>query len=199
MRLTGGPDNTGCLGNTEAGGMGEGWSDFMATAIHTKKRFNRTQDVYFGHWISNKPKGYRSHPYSTNKDVNLLTYASIDGVSEVHEIGTMWAEVLYEMLWNLIDKHGGTDAHLPTYDAKGVPTDGKYLAMKLVIDSLSLQPCSPNMVQSRDAIIDADMALTGGANKCEIWTAFAKRGLGKSAAFGDKRKEDYTIPEDVCL
>lgn len=198
MRMTGGPANTGCLGSTEAGGMGEGWSDFMATTIHIKKRYSRSKVVYFGHWISNKPEGYRTHPYSTNMTINPLTYASANGLSEVHDIGTIWATILYEMLWNLIDKHGNTDAHLPTLDSKGVPTDGKYLAMKLVIDSFALQPCTPTMVQSRDAIIDADIALTGGANKCELWTAFAKRGLGKNAAFGDTRTEDFTVPDGVC-
>ncbi|KAJ6789113.1 hypothetical protein PWT90_08947 [Aphanocladium album] len=198
MRMTGGPDNTGCLGGTEAGGMGEGWSDFMATAIHTKKRYNNTKIVYFGSWIANKPQGYRQHPYSTNMTVNPLTYASANGLDEVHDIGTIWASVLYEMLWNLIDKHGNTDNHLPKFDAKGVPTDGKFLAMKLVLDSFALQPCNPNMVQSRDAIIDADVALTGGANKCELWKAFAKRGFGQKAKFGDTRKEDYTVPAKVC-
>ncbi|TQV90773.1 extracellular elastinolytic metalloproteinase precursor [Cordyceps javanica] len=198
MRMTGGPANTGCLSGVEAGGMGEGWSDFMATAIHTKKRYSNDKIVYFGRWISNKPQGYRKYPYSTNMTVNPLTYASNNGVTEVHDIGTMWASVLYEMLWNLIDKHGNTDAQLPKFDAKGVPSDGKYLAMKLVIDSLALQPCNPNMVQSRDAIVDADVALTGGANKCELWKAFAKRGLGRGAKFGDIRKEDFTLPAGVC-
>ncbi|KAG7408234.1 Extracellular metalloproteinase 1 [Fusarium oxysporum f. sp. rapae] len=31
------------------------------------------------------------------------------------------------------------------------------------------------MVQARDAIIDADTALTKGANKCELWKGFAVR------------------------
>ncbi|KAJ3498033.1 hypothetical protein NLG97_g1434 [Lecanicillium saksenae] len=198
MRMTGGPDNTGCLGGTEAGGMGEGWSDFMATAIHTKKSYSRSKIVYFGSWISNKPQGYRQYPYSTNMTVNPLTYASTNGLSEVHDIGTIWASALYEMLWNLIDKHGNMDSHLPKFDAKGVPTDGKFLAMKLVIDSFALQPCNPNMVQSRDAIIDADVALTGGSNKCELWKAFAKRGFGSKAKFGDTRTQDFTVPAGAC-
>jgi extracellular elastinolytic metalloproteinase len=45
------------------------------------------------------------------------------------------------------------------------------------------QPCSPNFVQARDAILDADTALTGGANECEIWRGFAKRGLGNGARY----------------
>jgi len=35
-RLTGGPANSNCLNALEAGGMGEGWGDFMATAIRLK-------------------------------------------------------------------------------------------------------------------------------------------------------------------
>ena len=56
------------------------------------------------------------------------------------------------------------------------------------------------MPQARDAIIDADTALTGGVNKCALWKAFAKRGLGANAKrnSGTNRKEDYTIPAGVC-
>jgi len=62
------------------------------------------------------------------------------------------------------------------------------------------QPCNPTMPQARDAIIDADTALTGGVNKCALWKAFAKRGLGANAKrnSGTNRKEDYTIPAGVC-
>jgi extracellular elastinolytic metalloproteinase len=41
------------------------------------------------------------------------------------------------VLWNLIDKLGKNDAARPTI-RNGVPTDGKYLAMKLVIDGMAL-------------------------------------------------------------
>jgi uncharacterized repeat protein (TIGR01451 family) len=49
---------------------------------------------------------------------------------------------------------------------------------------MKLQPCSPGFVDGRDAILAADMALTSGANQCEIWTGFAKRGSGFSADQG---------------
>ena len=42
----------------------------------------------------------------------------------------------------------------------------------------------PGFVDARNAILAADTALTGGANQCEIWRAFAKRGLGFSANQG---------------
>jgi extracellular elastinolytic metalloproteinase len=60
------------------------------------------------------------------------------------------------------------------------------------------QPCNPNFVQARDAILSADVALTGGVNKCEIWTAFAKRGLGSGATFGTTRKGSNVIPTGAC-
>ena len=70
--------------------------------------------------------------------------------------------------------------------------------MKLMMNS---QPCSPTFVQARDAIIDADKALTSGANACALWTAFAKRGLGEGASRGSGstgRKESKTVPSGVC-
>lgn len=52
---------------------------------------------------------------------------------------------------------------------------------------------------ARDAILDADTALTGGANACEIWTAFAKRGLGEDAEYHLLRRvESFDVPSDVC-
>lgn len=56
------------------------------------------------------------------------------------------------------------------------------------------------MVQARTAIIDADTALTGGVNKCALWTAFAKRGLGSAASrgTGTNRVESFVIPTGVC-
>ena len=75
--------------------------------------------------------------------------------------------MLYEVMWNLIDKMGKTTAIKPTL-RNGVATDGRFYAMQVVMDGMSLQPCNPNFVQARDAILDADRALSGGANACEI-------------------------------
>ena len=38
-RLTGGPANSGCLGWSEGGGIGEGRGDFLATTIRSVKEF----------------------------------------------------------------------------------------------------------------------------------------------------------------
>jgi uncharacterized repeat protein (TIGR01451 family) len=67
------------------------------------------------------------------------------------------------------------------------------------MDGMKLQPCSPGFVDGRDAILAADMALTSGANQCEIWAGFAKRGLGFSASQGSSASvtdgtEAYDLP-----
>ncbi|GAW13838.1 hypothetical protein ANO14919_032280 [Xylariales sp. No.14919] len=197
-RLTGGPANSNCLQTTEAGGMGEGWGDFMATAIRLQEDDTRDTDYSLGAWVYNNNAGIRNYLYSTKLSVNPYMYTTANTYNEVHDIGEIWATMLYEVMWNLIDKHGLSTAQKPTFDSDGVPTDGKFLTMKLVSDGMALQPCNPNFIQARDAILDADTALTGGDNQCEIWTAFAKRGLGDGAAFGSTRKGSNVVPSGVC-
>ncbi|KAM0717776.1 hypothetical protein Q7P37_006108 [Cladosporium fusiforme] len=197
-RLTGGPANSNCLNALESGGMGEGWGDFMATAIRLKAADTRSKNYGMGDWIANDPSGIRAYPYSTSLTTNPLTYASVNGMTIVHSIGTVWATMLYEVMWNLIDKLGKNNAAKPTL-RNGVATDGRYLAMQLVMDGMALQPCNPNFVQARDAIIDADRALTGGSNACAIWSGFAKRGLGSGAVYSSSRRTASTaIPSGVC-
>ncbi|EKD16128.1 uncharacterized protein L3040_007782 [Drepanopeziza brunnea f. sp. 'multigermtubi'] len=195
-------DGQGDLGNDPSGGMGEGWGDFYAIAISLKARETRAADRAMGDWINSDPAGIRTYRYSTRLATNPRTYASVNTQSRVHTIGTTWAAILYAVLWNLIDEHGITASRTPTVDADGAPTDGRYLAMKLVMDGMALQPGSPTFITARNAIIDADLALTGGANRCLLWKAFARRGLGSAAAAAaaaqgtgaNRRIEDYSLP-----
>lgn len=140
-RLTGGPANVNCLSVLEAGGMGEGWGDFMAIAIHTKTNDTRATNYPMGAWVDNNPVGIRQYLYSTSLTTNPLTYKSLNSLNEVHAIGTAWATILYEVMWNLVDKYGITADRRPTFGADGAPTDGRFLTMKLVIDGMALQPC----------------------------------------------------------
>ncbi|KAE8374395.1 extracellular metallo proteinase NpIII [Aspergillus bertholletiae] len=118
-RLTGGPDNSRCLNAFESGSMGEGWGDFMATAIRLKPHDTRATDYGMGTWVDKSPWGIRQYLYSTST-------------------GTVWATILYEVLWTLIDKHGKNDSARPIFDQRGVPQDGKYLMLKLVVDGMAL-------------------------------------------------------------
>jgi extracellular elastinolytic metalloproteinase len=101
---------------------------------------------------------------------NLFSTLKGEDWQEVHSIGEVWANILYQMMWNLEDKYSYADDPFPDAD---IPTHGRQLAMKIVMDGMKLHPCTPTFQTARDAIVDADQALTGGANACEIWAVFA--------------------------
>ncbi|QRV93969.1 extracellular metalloproteinase MEP [Ceratobasidium sp. AG-Ba] len=173
-RLTGGGTGS-CLGTTEAGGMGEGWSDALADWMDQESAADASKDYTLGSYVVNKAAGIRTYPYSTSKSTNPLTYASLATRNEVHAIGELWALMWHEIYYSLVAKYGWTDK----YDPNG--TGGNVKALHLFIDGLKLQPCSPTFRSARDAIIQADANRFGGANKCLLWQAFAKRGLGTGA------------------
>ncbi len=178
-RLTGGPNNVSCLGNAEQ--MGEGWSDLQTLFIHADPADQPTDPREVGVWsLGAGHQGIRLFPYSTDMNVNPQTYDSIktNGTSP-HSVGEVWAAMVWEVYWNLVDKHGFNPNIYGDWT-----TGGNNLTFQVVMDGLKLQPCSPGFVDGRDAILAADMVLTGGANQCEIWEGFAKRGLGLSANQG---------------
>jgi len=187
-RLTGGPATASCLGNAEQGG--EGWSDYQAlmmttnwaTAQLTDGALARPMGTYaFGQPTNGA--GIRNYPYSTNLAINPLTYASL-GVApigtEVHNIGEVWCMALWEMTWQLITTTGSINPNL----FNGTSTAGNSVAMKLEIEGMKLQPCSPGFIDARNAILKADQNIYAGAHLCAIWTAFAKRGMGYGASQG---------------
>ncbi|KAJ1822777.1 hypothetical protein LPJ60_001899 [Coemansia sp. RSA 2675] len=188
-RLTGGPANTDCLNDGEAGGMGEGWSDAVAVLLRIRPTQSRSLDIIMGEYVYGR--GIRSYPYSTSLTTNPTTYAYLNKANyqEVHAIGEVWAEMLYEVMWALNDKNGIGDLF-----ARDL-TKGNALFLQILLDAMKLQPCNPTFINARDAILQAESNLSGGNNKCTIWTAFAKRGLGQNASkSGTKYVDDYTVP-----
>ena len=188
-RLTGGPGNAGCLQNAEQ--MGEGWSDYLALMLTQRESDTPTTSRGVGNYVIFEGAdgvGIRPTPYTTDTAVNPSTYQDVidtDGVtlSIPHGVGYVWATMLWEMNWNLIEAHGYNP---DIYEAW--TEGGNNLALQLVIDGMKFQPCSPGFVKGRNAILDADLALTGGDNQCLIWEAFAKRGLGFSAEERSSKK-----------
>lgn len=51
-RLTGGPENSGCLGHGESGGMGEGWGDILATILRMKGHETKDSSFGMGNWVN---------------------------------------------------------------------------------------------------------------------------------------------------
>ncbi|KAI8320344.1 hypothetical protein GQ54DRAFT_252677, partial [Martensiomyces pterosporus] len=190
-RLTGGPSNANCLVSGEAGGMGEGYSDFVAIVLKLKPGQTRSTEYQFGSYVNNG--NLRRYPYSTSKQTNPTSFGYLDkpDYSEVHYIGELYCEMLYEVLWNLVDKYG-ISASIYSRDL----SKGNSLALQLIIDSFKIQPCNPSFIDSRDALLQADVQLTGGKNMCLIWKGFAKRGLGVNASGrnGQRHTEDSSVP-----
>ncbi len=182
-RLTGGPATVSCLNNAEQ--MGEGWSDWFGITLTTDPSDRPATPRGVGTYVVFQPAdgvGIRPTQYSTDTGVNPSTYAAVADVvniSQPHGIGYVWNTMLWEVHWNLVDRYG---YNADVYGAWN--SGGNNLALQLVMDGLKLQPCSPGFVDGRNAILLADTALTGGANHCEIWRGFAKRGLGATANQG---------------
>ncbi|KAJ2065242.1 hypothetical protein GGI17_000498 [Coemansia sp. S146] len=194
-RLTGGPANADCLSDGEPAGMGEGWSDAVANLLRIRANHTRNVDMIMGEYVYGA--GIRKYPYSTSLKTNPTTYGYLDKpeFKEVHAAGEVWAEMLYEITWNLVDKHG-ISGDLFAHDL----TKGNALMMQLILGGMKLQPCNPSFVDARNAIVQAENILTGGKNHCALWHGFAKRGLGIGAKFdGRQRKEDFGVPEECLL
>ena len=194
----------------QGGAMGEGWGDFFALDFLTPDGAPLDAAYPFGEYPDQTfGSGIRTHPYSTNTDVNPLTFADLARVDrangpEVHADGEIWAATLWEARAALIRQLG--------------ENEGRRRLRLLVIDAMKLAPPAPSMVDMRDAILIADRVNFKGASQDQLWSAFAKRGLGataqsrpgavhisasfdKPSSTGSLRfyETDYVIGEDIRL
>lgn len=182
--------------------MSEGWGDFVALhmllgagespsgAFPVGSYSGRavTPDVYFG---------IRRLPYSTNLDINPLTFRYLadsaglpGGVpindfgapnSEVHNAGEVWAAMLFHAYANLIDAvtaSGGTFA------------EAQRLISDYVVQGLSLMPPDTTFLEARDAILAAAAASDPGHAQA-LAEAFAARGAGSCAVGPDRYSDDF--------
>jgi hypothetical protein len=208
-RLTG--TGIGCLSSSaDKEQMGEGWSDFFALMLTNKAGDNAsvargTGTYAIGQGITGD--GIRPAKYSPDFTVNDYTYGDTNGmeylssgvlVPDVHSIGFVWATMLWDLHWQYVAKYGYAS------DVMSGTTNGSSRVLQLVTDALKLQICNPTFIDGRDAILAAELAKTGGADKCMIWRTFAKRGLGVNASAGSKTNindqvEDLTVPAECVL
>ena len=155
-RLVGG-GSTACLGGLQSGGMGEGWGDFMGATF-------LNNPVIGAYVTGNAAVGIRqfsmaNSPFTYN-DIKVGT------LNEVHKVGELWAATL----WDVRNGVGGVG---------GV---GAAVIEQLVVSGMKLTPCNPSMINARDAILQADVNISGGANRCAIFAAFANRQMGTGAS-----------------
>jgi len=212
-RLTGGPGNASCLFScveVDANGncvqfteqMGEGWSDFFALMMTLKAGDSGEDAKTIANYVLGQDDnggGLRPAPYSRDMVINPATYddSNNTNISAPHGVGFVWATMLWDMTWDLIDEYGYDEDLLNG-------TGGNNIAMQLVMDGLKLQACNPGFVDGRDAILEADMLNNNGDNQCLIWKAFADRGLGYNADQGSSldrfdQVENFDMPPNSVL
>ena len=197
-RLTG--QGYGCLSKTNSTDqMGEGWSDYFALMLTTRPGDTSALARGMSTYSADQPTtgvGIRPAKYSPDFSVNNYTYARTNSMTDnSHSVGFVWATMLWDLTWKYVEKYGYNS------DVLADANSGNAKILQLVIDGLKLQACSPTFIDGRDAILQAEQITTGGKDKCMIWSAFAKRGLGTAASAGDKtvwtdQVENFSVPAE---
>src|SRR5439155_26226788 len=183
---------------------GEGWRDIYALMFLQRATRQQNSEYGLGKYVLGQPQtgiAIRREQYSYNMTIDPLTFSAYnsDSTKEVHNTGEIWASTLWDLNWLLVNKYG-FDSNLATgwTAAAGPGHAGNKLTLRLVMDALKLQPANPSFTHARDAIIAADNALDGGADLFEIWSAFARRGLGANASTASSSSGtvtvDFTVP-----
>ena len=135
-------------------------------------------------------------------DDNPLNYSDVGfdlTGPEVHADGEIWNAVNYDVRQALVKKYDAkfpsSDAALQLRCADGVTGSAAPAAplppelcpgnrrwIQIMFDAFLLQQGDTSMLTARDAYLAADRMRFAGANQAELWAAFAKRGMGASAA-----------------
>ncbi|KAH9271133.1 hypothetical protein BASA83_006677 [Batrachochytrium salamandrivorans] len=172
-RLTGGAHEDMCMSKIESGGLGEGYSDMVALIFTAKPEDTRNTKKVIGEYVQGDPRGGRRYPYTTNMRFNPLTYKDAVGEKDPYRLGEIWASLLWEVYWNLVDAYGFS-ANL--HDAK--QEKGNIIFLQILVGTMMIQPCNPTFKSARDAMLAADDVYYGGIHEHLIRQGFAKRGIG---------------------
>jgi extracellular elastinolytic metalloproteinase len=189
-RLTGGPANSNCLGFGEPGGMGEGWGDWFSLIMRLKGRETPSTELGVGNYVYSKT--IRKYVYSTSQTTNPTSYQTLNepAFGQVHAIGEVWANMLYEVYWSIMEAVGKFEPNLYSASKEAANT----IALQIVVDGMKMQPCNPTFLQARKAIVDAAAKISAKV-ECAVWKGFAKRGLGENAAVvAAKRVNGNAVP-----
>jgi extracellular elastinolytic metalloproteinase len=211
-RLVTSADGSDGLGAQQSGSMGEAWSDWYAfdylNRVGLAPDTSDDGEMDLGDFTDAVPNSVRTQPLdcavlepgdtpdddcpgTDEAGPGGYTYADfgkIIGFAEVHTDGEIWGETLWDLREALIAKEGG-DVAAGSDDAEALVTGG-----------LRLSPVNPSFLDERNAILQADTALFGGANHDLIWQVFARRGMGYFASTVDGGDQspvaDFSTPPD---
>ncbi len=184
------------LGGVQAGAMGEAWSDWYAmdylVAQGLQLDTRQPGDVVLFQYDGAGVALDRTEPIDCAVGVNSPhcpgtdtagrggytygDYGKVIGFPEVHSDGEIWAQTLWDLRGEL----------------------GSYITESLVTRAMELSPSNPSFLDERNAILQADTAIDGGAYRARIWKVFAHRGMGffAGAANGDDSStfQDFSLP-----
>ena len=118
-------------------------------------------DGAVGEYVTNNPAGIRRAAYTVPAAAVHDSYSDLG--FGVHADGEVWAATL----WDLRTQLGAT------------------ITDRIVLNGMKFTPTRPSYLNARDGILQADQNLNGGANRCTIWTVFARHGMGVSAVGND--------------
>ena len=188
------------LTTQQAGGMGEGWSDYYGRCLLS----TADEDVHgifaMGAYVTlqlgagftdNYYYGIRRFPYVTKdslgangKPFNPLTFGTIDfaqinalsnGAYPPSPVIGITANEVHNIghFWctTLLEVRARIIARLGW-------SVGNQRALQIVTDAMKLDVSSPTILQARDSIIAADNAGFSGADVTDIRSGFATRGVG---------------------
>lgn len=176
--------NASGLSNFQGSAMGEGWGDFHGLLFITQASDieiagNEEFGVSYatGTFVEDFFQGIRRAPYSTDMNVNPLTFQHITSgavppglpptsVASPHAPGEIWASALWEVYVSLINTHGFDEA--------------KSRMSSYVVEGYKMTPIAPTYTEARDAILAAAYARDTGDFELAL-AGFAKRGLGLGA------------------
>ncbi|MBK9164822.1 MAG: M36 family metallopeptidase [Acidobacteria bacterium] len=191
--------------------MGEGWSDFYATAllsssddpangVHAVAGY--TTNTIFSGFTNNYYYGIRRYPQAVlsytgginNKPHNALTFsfANTNCNPRLSEAEFAFPRGLIggtscDQIHNLGEIWATT---LWEVRARFVQRlghqEGNRRMLQFVTDGMKISPLAPNFLQARDAILAAaqasSLAPESAADVADIWAGFAARGMGVSAS-----------------
>ena len=206
-RMAGGPDAS--LSGTQAGAMGEGWSDLVGMEYLNEYGLvptNNESRFAVGPYVTgNNDRGIRNYNMSNSP----LNYSDIgydfvcnqsilgpeiegtcpDGRTQVHADGEIWSAVNFDLRKAFINRYDGSYPSSNSNRQKAC-ADGKYPAsqcpgnrrwIQIMFDAWLLMPASVTMLDARDAYLAADRLRFNGANQKLMWKVFAQRGMGVNA------------------
>jgi extracellular elastinolytic metalloproteinase len=198
-RLVTDADGAGALNSAQSGAMGEAWSDWYAKDLLAAEGFQVDTDapgeVDMGAYTDSVRNSIRTQPLDCpvgsgppacpgpvppslgTAGPGGYTYGDFGKISrrgapEVHADGEIWAETLWDLRRRI----------------------GSEVSEQIVTEGMRLSPPEPSFLDMRNAILQADQGLRGGADVDGIWAVFANRGMGFFA--GTEDGADVTPVED---